>query len=184
MQKSSKMSERIKLLPASASEYYDRSASALSYVRESGSSSYVVSLVRDTGDSLGAVLLSPTLEQHGVTFGPTVDRRLENATKIESLFALQDEGQIWRFLFAYPQLASVLLEAHSYLLRHFGSGSRAELRVVTDPEVPDWDQLFVSIKTSLSLDDALVRLDGLLDDWFQTQPSTLDELLAFTVDCI
>ncbi len=110
--------------------------------------------------------------------------RNDTVTHIERLYTIQDRGSLWRFLFAHPHLTDVLLEARTYLERHFGPSPRVLLQVTTDPETPGWEHLFASVRTALPLDDALDRLDELLEDWFQVQPSHIDKLFTFSVDCL
>ncbi len=85
---------------------------------------------------------------------------------------------------AYPQLVEVLLEAHVYLQKYFGPDPRVTLEVVSDPEVEGMDELFAYIVTTLSVDEALARLDRLDEEWFLDQIDRVDGRFNFNLEFV
>jgi len=86
-----------------------------------------------------------------------------------------------RFLYAYPQLVEVLLEAYPYLVKHFGPNPQVMLKVVRDPEAGRSEQLMAYILTSLDADEALIRLDRLDEEWFMDQFDRVGDLFNFNL---
>ena len=68
------------------------------------------------------------------------------------------------FLRRHPDLAPLLQELRQEVDKIFDAWTPVELEVVTDPEEGD-SALFARIRTDVPLDDALQRLDALLDGW-------------------
>jgi hypothetical protein len=58
-----------------------------------------------------------------------------------------------------------------------------ELRVVQEPEMPDWRQLIAAVRTALPVDQGLTLLERLADEWFPKQPSWVDDLFVLDVEC-
>ena len=112
---------------------------------------------------------------------PTVQRRQRYIAQIESRYSLADKGAVWQFLFAHPDLAPILLEAHDLLQKRLPE-ARVELRVIREPERPDWSQLIAAARTSLSVDQALDLLEKLDEDWFPKQPNWVDDLFILDIE--
>lgn len=90
---------------------------------------------------------------------------------------------VQRFLRAHPQLTRVLLEARTYLQKHFPD-PQVVLEVVPDPEAEGWNQLFAYILTRLPVDEAQAQLDKLDEEWFLDQPEQVDNLFNFSLEFI
>ena len=60
--------------------------------------------------------------------------------------------------------------------------ARVELRVIREPERPDWSQLIAAARTSLSVDQALDLLEKLDEDWFPKQPNWVDDLFILDIE--
>ena len=121
------------------------------------------------------------------TSTPTADRttrkRQRYIAQIQERYTLGDKGAVWQFLFAHPGLAPILIQAYDLVQAH-APEAQLSLRVVQEPEEPGWGQLLAAVRTSLPVDQALALLERLDDEWFQTQPSWVDDLFAFDVECI
>ena len=104
--------------------------------------------------------------------------------RLGEFYSFRDMPPVRRFLCAHPQLIDVLLEAHTYLEKHFGPGPLVTLEVVSDPEAADWDQLFAYILTSLPVDEAQARLDRLDEEWFLGQLDRTGDLFNFNLEFV
>lgn len=104
--------------------------------------------------------------------------------QLGEFYSFRDMLPVRRFLRARPQLIDVLLEAHTYLEKHFGPGPLVTLEVVSDPEATDWDQLFAYILTSLPVDEAQARLDRLDEEWFLGQLDRIGDLFNFNLEFV
>ncbi|MGQ9626068.1 MAG: hypothetical protein ACUVV0_04080 [Anaerolineae bacterium] len=109
---------------------------------------------------------------------------LDDMRQLEEIYSFRNDAAVQRFLYSYPQLAKVLLEAHVYLKKHFGPEPQVTLEVVSDPEVEGWDELFAYILTSLPVDEALARLNRLDEEWFLDQLDRVDGLLNFNLEFV
>jgi hypothetical protein len=85
---------------------------------------------------------------------------------LERQYVFKDRDQVISFLENHPFLVSLLLEAYSKIETYFPEYPQVFLEVFTDPEVPDDTQLVASIKTNLSPDEALERLDSFDRKWW------------------
>ena len=125
------------------------------------------------------------MAQSVATAVPNADRTMHEKQRyiaqIESRYVLIDRGAVWQFLFAHPRLAPILLEAYDLVQEHLPE-SRVELRVIHEPEAPDWGQLLAVAHTSQTTDQALDLLRRLDEDWFEKQPPWIDDLLILDVE--
>lgn len=123
-------------------------------------------------------------ELHAIQYGALLDvsSLLDDMRQLEEIYSFRNDAAVQRFLYSYPQLAKVLLEAHVYLKKHFGPEPQVTLEVVSDPEVEGWDELFAYILTSLPVDEALARLNRLDEEWFLDQLDRVDGLLNFNLE--
>jgi hypothetical protein len=104
--------------------------------------------------------------------------------QLEEIYSLRHAAAIRRFLHAYPQLVEVLLEAHLHLQKYFGPDPQVILEVVSDPEIEDADELIAYIRTDLSADEALERLNGLDEEWFLDQLDRVGGRFNFNVEFV
>ena len=98
---------------------------------------------------------------------PGVNMVLEESLhQIEQWYRLPAPESVRRFIRQHVALASLLVEAIDPLTQFFGPAPRVSLRLVSDPEVEDWDELFAYIQVSVSPEEALERLRKLDEEWF------------------
>ena len=69
--------------------------------------------------------------------------------QLEDVYLLRDSRAVKHFLRRNPELLPPLWDATTYIAEYFGDHALASLRVVTDPEVEGWENLFVVIRTSM-----------------------------------
>lgn len=104
--------------------------------------------------------------------------------KIQDLYTFRNEAAIRKFLSKNAALMNVLIEAYPHVVRYFGDQSRIVLERVKDPEIQDADQLVAYVMTSLSVDEALERLNRLDEEWFLEQFDRVDGLLNFNLEFV
>ena len=109
--------------------------------------------------------LSPSIPV--VTPDPTFERRFEALSRY---YRIDDFESVYRFLRQNKDILDVALEARERILGSFESAS-LRIDLFRDPE-EGWEQLFIVIRTTLSAEDAVERMDSLVDDWF------IDKIIA------
>ncbi len=102
--------------------------------------------------------------------------------ELREMYPFHSDTTVTSFLRVHPQLADVLLEARPRIEEHFDRGTPVQLEVVTDPENAGGDQLFAYIHTSLSVDEALARLDEFDEEWFLHQLPQVRDQLSFDLE--
>ena len=85
---------------------------------------------------------------------------------LEQQYIFRDRAEVIGFLENHSFLIPLLLEAYSRIGLYFPEYPEVILEVVTDPEVPDDNQLVASIKTNLSPNEALEKLDSFDSKWW------------------
>jgi len=98
------------------------------------------------------------------TDAPTTLEESPRALGAAGFDGAEDEV-IARFLRQHRHLAPLLRDVRREVDAHFGPGTPVLLELATDPEEGDM-ALFALIRTKLSVDDALDRLDALFDAWW------------------
>jgi hypothetical protein len=91
-----------------------------------------------------------------------------------------EPSSVSNFLQAHQELISLLNEAYKELRKHFSSED-LKLELVTDPEIAEDRQLFVYIFTSISVTDALRKLDEFDEQWWLEQVDRANGLLNFNL---
>ncbi len=79
-------------------------------------------------------------------------------------------------------MAAVLIEAHGVIRDYFGSGTRVILEVVTDPDAPADQQLFIVIRTRFPTKIARDLLSVLRKRWWRTLPRTARRKMELDVE--
>ncbi len=103
--------------------------------------------------------------------------------ELEHYYHLRNAQQVREYLQSYPQLLQFLLDSYKRLRKYFGFEAKFELEVVTDPEVEYQTRfLFVYIRTSLDVDDALARLEQFDDEWYLDRFDKFGALVNFNLD--
>ncbi len=102
---------------------------------------------------------------------------------VANAYALRNAPACDAYFAAHPQVADFLQASYGQLRRFFGPEANLVLEVVRDPEasVPS-DFLFVNIRTSMPVDDALARLDQFDEDWYLDQVDTFGDLVNFNLE--
>jgi hypothetical protein len=85
---------------------------------------------------------------------------------LENQYIFKDRNQVTSYLENHSFLVSLLLEAYSKIETYFPEHPQVFLEVFIDPEVSDDTQMVASIKTNLSPDEALERLDSFDRQWW------------------
>lgn len=104
--------------------------------------------------------------------------------KIARWYSVRDPGRIEDFVHQRPLITKVLADAIDELPKYFGPQPDVVLERVIDPEFEEDDQLFAYIRTSLSADDALKRLERLDEDWFLAKIGQLDGAFNFNLQFV
>lgn len=85
---------------------------------------------------------------------------------LESIFVFSNYLDVRDFIIANPALVGTIFEASGKIEEVFGPGTEIVLETLHDPEECSERELFISILTSLSADDALRKFDQVCDDWW------------------
>lgn len=116
----------------------------------------------------------------------TVDTEVE-IDQLESVYVIDDSSAVRRFLRGNLNLLPLLWEARKYVADYFGDYALMLLEVVTDPEDGDWEQLFVNIRTSMSIREGFDQLEEMIEKW-QDMPNTdlqkYGNLLVFDLEFV
>lgn len=94
------------------------------------------------------------------------DARTGLVERLGRRFEFSDHTAVEKFLRENPFLTGLLLDAHKKIQEHFGSNTRAALKVVKAPEAEEDKRLFVFIQTGLSPKEALAYLARLDQGWW------------------
>lgn len=101
---------------------------------------------------------------------------------IGQYYELRNEEQVRDFLRNHPTLVGFLIDSYPYLHKHFGDDSKYILEAINYPEGSDFESLVVFIATSLSVDEALSRLDAVDREWYLDQLDLVGELVNFNLE--
>ena len=85
--------------------------------------------------------------------------------QIENLYTFTDRNEVRQYLLKNPDLLDILLNGVDEIKKVFGSNFPLLLEVHTDPE-EDWDELFIIIKTDLSVEEVINKDEELFFSWF------------------
>jgi len=98
-------------------------------------------------------------------------------------YELRNATDSSEYIASYPQLANFLQASHQELRRLFGPEPRFVLEIVRDPEAsaPN-DFLFVNIRTSMPVDEAMAHLNQFDEDWYLDQVDSFGDLVNFNLE--
>ena len=82
------------------------------------------------------------------------------------------------------EVRSLLTEALAPLGDTFGPDTPLVVAVETDPEVADWEELRVTVETTLPVDEADRRLEAFATAWWLAHLPRAQEKLFFTLSCV
>ncbi|MBN1580542.1 MAG: hypothetical protein JXA89_07545 [Anaerolineae bacterium] len=106
---------------------------------------------------------------------------LESLNQISSLYQSENPEAVQGFLSPRPDLIPVLIEAYDLIKAYFGDQPTIQLKLVRDPEFPVLQKLFAYIQTDLPVSEAMTLADQIDDDWFDLQPSSIDDHFMIAV---
>ena len=98
-------------------------------------------------------------------------------------FELRDEASLRSYLYRYPFLFALLLEAKFQVARIFGAQTRPALQVSLDPN-DGAAQLFVVIPTRLNAKAALFLFDQLDQEWWLETAASAEFRMNFSPEFI
>ncbi|HEY9848337.1 MAG TPA: hypothetical protein V6D28_02675 [Leptolyngbyaceae cyanobacterium] len=104
-----------------------------------------------------------------------------NIQSLQELYAFREPAKILHFLDKLPFLVPVLLEVPNKIGQYFRN-YQLFLEVVNDPEIIDYQQLFILISTNISTDEAMDKLDRLENDWWLNIPYEVRDKLCIDVE--
>lgn len=84
----------------------------------------------------------------------------------ERAFEFRDEQKVRSFLSQNQYLISLIMEGKERIRDEFGTSARLILEVVTDPDSEHEEELFVQIRTALSIEQASEALKRLDERWW------------------
>ncbi|MDQ7026685.1 MAG: hypothetical protein Q9P01_07835 [Anaerolineae bacterium] len=87
------------------------------------------------------------------------------------------------FINENPFLRKYLHQALSILEAIFGKDAILELRLIKDPEIANYQTLYCNIWVSVSIDEALDKLDAFDDEYYLKLPNDVTSYLNFNVRC-
>lgn len=85
---------------------------------------------------------------------------------VERHYIFRQRDRVIEFLETRPFLVPLVLEARSKISEYFPEYPVVFLEVVTDPDAPEDQQLAASIRTRLSPEQALDKLDSFDKGWW------------------
>jgi len=90
----------------------------------------------------------------------------QHAQWLEQIFAFSHSDEVWRLLLTHEWLSAALLEAHGQIMRVFAENIvDLSLEYGVDPE-EGYEELFVMIRTNLSVGESLARLETFDEEWW------------------
>ena len=101
---------------------------------------------------------------------------------LADLYTVRDPSRVQGFLESHPSLAGLLLETYPHIRGVFGRESALVLEVISDPESPSDDRLFVLIGTSSPAEEALNRLARLDETWWLRAMGRAESALSIDVE--
>lgn len=104
------------------------------------------------------------------------------ADLLADIYSVRDPSRVQGFLELHPSLAGLLLEAFPQIRGVFGRESAPVLEVLSDPESPSDDRLFVLVGTSSPVEEALGRLARLDETWWLRAMGRAESVLSIDVE--
>jgi hypothetical protein len=101
--------------------------------------------------------------------------------KLSTLYSISEKIRVFNFLHVSNHLYKPLFEAHSIIEEIFGQRIKIELKIVTDVDVDEHQELFAYIYTDLPPEDALEKLDQFDEEWLLDNIEIFNEKLNFNI---
>lgn len=129
-----------------------------------------------TSDSLASVMRTA-----GNDMLPELSEAISN---LHSYYMFNDGEAVDSFLCDNPFLTSILLNARHNIAERFEDNPSLALEIVSDPEEPGADQLFLFIQTSLPPEQARERLRRLDREWWLAVVPTVRNKLTIDTELV
>jgi len=100
--------------------------------------------------------------------------------RLNNLYLIPNKIDIDNFLVKHPKLIDFALKAVSQVKKYF-SNEILSLEVVSDPEIPDYEEICVYIETSLNAEDAFQRLSEFDEQWLLGSLDETNSLFSFNL---
>lgn len=85
--------------------------------------------------------------------------------KIYKKYMIDNKEEVSDFLYKHQELFFIILEAEKQIRKYF-LNDRLGLKIITDPEIANWENLMITIHTKLDVDQAFDQLKQLDNDWW------------------
>lgn len=100
--------------------------------------------------------------------------------KIAKLYSVSNSSKLLRFLEKNRHLIPIVFKAYKEIRKRFPS-EKLILESVSDPEAENEEEVFVYILTSLSVGEAIARLNNLDEEWFLSELPRTKGLFNFNL---
>jgi hypothetical protein len=117
---------------------------------------------------------------HRLNINKTKDKNNQFLSWLQPGYILPQPSSVGSFIQEHKELVSLLTEAFKELRKYFPTED-FKLQLVSDPEIAGEQQLFVYISTSLSVTDALKKLDKFDEKWWLDRIDRANGLLNFNL---
>lgn len=124
-------------------------------------------------------LVAGTSRNETLSTYPTSDLR-----KLEQHYIFRNRSEVMDFAVNNSFLLQPLHEAYEQIRNYFGESVQAVLEVVADPEFFEDQELVIFIRTDLSPDDALKKLEQIDNEWWLDVPANVRKNLCIDVEFI
>ena len=84
---------------------------------------------------------------------------------ITKKYIIYNKEEVSDFLYRHQELFFIILEAEKQIRKYF-LNDKLVLKIITDPEIANWENLMITIHTQLDVDQAFDRLKQLDNDWW------------------
>lgn len=109
---------------------------------------------------------------------------ISDLLSLERHYIFRNRSEVVRFAVNNSFLLQPLHEAYNQIRNYFGESVQAVLEVVADPEFFEDQELVIFIRTDLSPDEALKKLEQIDNAWFLNVPADVRKKLCVTVEFI
>nr|QNO49447.1 hypothetical protein OCBBGKCP_00004 [Methanosarcinales archaeon ANME-2c ERB4]QNT35661.1 hypothetical protein GNCGGNMO_00023 [uncultured Methanosarcinales archaeon] len=109
---------------------------------------------------------------------------ISDLLSLERHYIFRNRSEVVGFAVNNSFLLQPLHEAYKQIRNYFGESAQAVLEVVADPEFFEDQELVIFIRTDLSPDEALEKLEQIDDKWWLNVPANVRKKLCITVEFI
>jgi hypothetical protein len=147
-------------------------------------------LIRRTWNLPTKASLAFSYTQEDLTLEKSIDVVVDNQNSLNELaqfailtqkYYIVSKTGVFQFLRLNTYLYKVLIDAHIVLSNIFYHNAKITLKLMTDGENDNHQELIAHIHTELSAEDALEKLDEFDEQWFLDNMELIDDKLTFNV---